>query len=53
MKKCDPEAFTLACERERERRRERDREEEAERQRETYTPLLGVFYAESGDTVTW
>lgn len=34
-------------ERETKRERQRDEERETERQRETYTPLLGVFYAES------
>jgi hypothetical protein len=43
MKKHDPKAIVLACERERQRYRD------TERDRQAYAPLMGIFFAESGE----
>ena len=42
MKKCDPEAFTLACERERETKRERQRGRGRETEGDLH-PTAGCF----------
>lgn len=50
-KKCDPTAFMLAGEREMKKDRETETEEEEGREREPFTPPLGIFFAESGETL--